>query len=803
MRDSAVANNHTLAVLEFDKIVEATAGFCLTPMGGERIRSRQPSSDRDWLDARCDELREMMRLVMVAGFPLQRVPDIRPHIEKSSLEGSFLDPAELLQIGDFLSGADALLNFAKTSKETAPRLEEYLESLSAVYPLRQAVARAITPEGEVSDSASPELSKIRREKRGARDAVVARLERLLAQRKTDPSRMDDLITLRNDRFVIPVREGDPSASEGIIQDRSSSGATLFIEPMGVVEFNNRLQRLGLEEAREVRRILLSLTALVRDNRDPLIDDVDSIGALDAIHALARFGLHTDGLVPDRAEGASITLREARHPLLVLRRARLPKEERSTIVPMSVAIGDKNTAIIVTGPNTGGKTVSLKTVGLLTLMAQAGWPVPAKDGTSVGVFDHVIADIGDEQSIESSLSTFSSHLMRINDALERSNDRTLVLLDELGAGTDPKEGAALGEAIISELTDRGTRLVVTTHHSALKTLPQHDPRIENASLVFDVKTLSPTYQFRVGLPGASYAIDIAKRLGVPQKVIDRALTLVDAQERDLTQLLNELDERLESIRNQQAELEDKRKAAESLEALYKSRVESLDKSASERKSEALAEAERIVETTRRDMEKLVREIRESQAEKDRVKESHHVIAERLDDIREQKRELVPVAKEPIAESGPIAAGDKVWIDAFKKEGEVVDIDAPRGKLKIRIGQFLYTLDRTAVTKVKSGESSEPPKLIPKVRIQTTTETGPELSLRGESAEDALILLDRYLDDAMLTGWQEVRIVHGKGEGILRRAVTDYLARDKRVESKRLGQWNEGADGVTIAKLRVEL
>lgn len=802
MSTASVANRHTLTVLEFDKIVEATAGFCLTPMGGERIRTRQPSSDRDWLDARCDELREMMRLVMIAGFPMQRVPDIRPHIEKSALEGVFLDPPELLQVGDFLSGVDALLGFAKSSKETAPRLEEYLESLSGVYPLRLAISKAITAEGEVSDSASPELSKIRREKRGARDAVVARLEKILAQRKTDPSRMDDLITLRNDRFVIPVREGDPSASEGIIQDRSSSGATLFVEPMGVVEFNNRLQRLGLEEAREVRRILLSLTELIRENRDPLLDDVDSIGALDAIHALARFGLHVDGLVPERAESPSVTLRDARHPLLVLRRARLPKEERTPIIPMSVAIGDKHTAIIVTGPNTGGKTVSLKTVGLLTLMAQAGWPLPCKDGTSVGVFEHVIADIGDEQSIESSLSTFSSHLMRINDALARSNDRTLVLLDELGAGTDPKEGAALGEAIISELTDRGTRLVVTTHHSALKTLSQHDPRIENASLVFDVKTLSPTYQFRVGLPGASYAIDIAKRLGVSQKVIDQALTLVDAQERDLTHLLNELDERLESIRVQQDELEQKRKSADSLEALFKSRVESLEKSASERKSEALAEAERIVETTRRDMEKLVREIRESQAEKERVKESHHVIAERLDEIREQKRELAPVEKEPEVLTGPIEAGDKVWVEAFKKEGEVVDIDAQRGKLKIRIGQFLYTLDRSAVTKVK-GQTSEPPKLVPKVRIHTTTETGPELQLLGESAEDALVLLDRYLDDAMLAGWQEVRIVHGKGAGILRRAVTEFLAHDKRVESKRLGQWNEGADGVTIAKLRVEL
>lgn len=800
MPDTSVANTHTLSVLEFDRIVDATAGFCLTPMGGERIRRRQPSADPDWVDARFAELREMMTLAATGGFPLHRLPDIRPHLEKSALDGAFLDPPELLQIGEFLQGVDALLAFARTSRESAPRLEEYLESLSAIYPLRQAISRSITPEGEVADSASPELAKIRREKRGARDAVVGRLERILAQRKTDPSRMDDLVTLRNDRFVIPVREGDPAAGEGIIQDRSSSGATLYVEPMAVVELNNRLQRLGLEEAREVRRILLVLTEQVRDNRDPLADDVDSIGALDAVHALARFGMHIDGIVPQRVATASITLRLARHPLLVLKAARLPKSERAPVVPMSLAIGDQHTAIIVTGPNTGGKTVALKTVGLLTLMAQAGWPLPVADGTAIGLFDHVIADIGDEQSIESSLSTFSSHLMRINDALARANGRTLVLLDELGAGTDPKEGAALGEAIIGELTERGTRLVVTTHHSALKTLSQHDPRIENASLVFDVKTLSPTYQFRVGLPGASYAIDIARRLGVSQTVIDRAMSLVDAQERDLTSLLNELDERLETLRTQQEDLEQKQRAAASLEELYKARVATLEKSASERKQEALAEAERIVEGTRREMENLVREIRETQAEKDKVKQSHHTITARLEDIRERKRELSPTPAAPEKLEGPLAVGDKVWIEAFRKEGEVIDLDTARGKVKVRIGDFLYALDRSAVSRVKGTATAEPAKPVTRIRVQSTTEIGPELSLRGETAEDALILLDRYLDDAILAGWQEVRIVHGKGEGILRRAVTEFLAKDKRVESRRLGEWNEGADGVTIARLK---
>ncbi|MEW5701711.1 MAG: endonuclease MutS2, partial [Candidatus Zixiibacteriota bacterium] len=774
------------------------AGMCLTAMGSEEIRRRLPTEDAVVLDRRRGELQEMLLVLVGEDFPLTRLPDIRPHLERSQHEGAHLDAAALLQIGEFLTGVDALLRFARVSREKCPCLEAHFEQLSAIYPLRAAIGRAISPEGDVADTASPELAKIRREKRGARDAVVTRLERLLAARKTDPARMDDLITLRNDRFVIPMREGDPAANDGVIQDRSSSGATLFVEPMSVVELNNRLRRLGLEEAREVERILLELTDLVREHRVALADDAQTIGTLDAIQALARFGLKVDGVVAERTDSATLTLREARHPLLILKSLRTPKEARAPVIPMSLSLGGRVTVVIVTGPNTGGKTVALKTVGLSVLMAQAGWPVPARIGTEIGTFGRVIADIGDEQSIESSLSTFSSHLLRIREALATADERTLVLLDELGAGTDPKEGAALGEAVIAALTERGARLVATTHHSALKTLSQHDSRIENASLVFDVKTLSPTYQFRVGLPGASYAIDIARRLGLPDAVVERALSLLGAQEKDMTQLLNELDERLTSLREQQAAAEQSRKAAVALEELFRSRVERLEKTEAERKGEALSEARRIVETTRREMEQLVREIRESQAEKARVKESHKKIDERLAGIRAEQQELAVPA--PPSDATPPAVGDRVWIAAFKKEGEVVDIDAERGKLKVRIGDFLYSLDQGSVARV---ESPSPPSSRPgQVRIQAETDVGPELSLRGFTAEDALETLDRYLDDARLAGWQEVRIIHGKGEGILRRAVNEFLTKDPRVESKRLGQWNEGGDGVTIAKLRAE-
>jgi DNA mismatch repair protein MutS2 len=576
--------------------------------------------------------------------------------------------------------------------------------------------------------------------------------------------------------------------------------------MAVVELNNRLRRVGMEESREMERILRELTDLVRENRYAISDDVTVIGDLDAIHAVARFGILTDGAVAGRLETAELSLLEARHPLLVLKsRKSTDGSPAFVVVPMTVALGSAATTIIVTGPNTGGKTVALKTVGLLVLMSQAGWPVPALHTTKIGVFRNVFADIGDEQSIESSLSTFSSHLGRINDAMATADDHSLVLLDELGAGTDPKEGAALGEAIIGELTDRGARLVVTTHHTALKTLAQHDTRIENAAVLFDPKTLSPTYQFRMGLPGASYAIDIARRLGLPDSVTRRADSLVDQQEKDLSRLLLELDERLDALRQSQEDAEKRQHAAEALEDLFRARMAKLEQIESKRKSEALAEAEEIVKSTRQEMERLVREIRETQAERQRVKESHHVIDERLHDIKKQRAEIKP--SKPAKEPGPLEVGDRVWIEAFKREGEVLSIDERRDQVKVQLGDFLYTIDRTAAERVSSTDATDstgtkPRKIVSGGYISLSSAVGPEVSLRGLSAEDALEMLDRYLDEARLAGWHEVRIVHGKGEGILRRAVGEFLSKDKRVVSKRLGQWNEGADGVTIAALRPE-
>jgi DNA mismatch repair protein MutS2 len=810
MSTDTIAETEVCSILEFDKIVNTTVGLCLTDMGAEKLRRRVPIADVVELDRLRGETGEMLTLLRSGGgFPVVRVPDIRAHLEEAALEGSFLDPAAFLQVGEFLSAVEALLRFAKITTDAFPRLEDHLEGLSALYPLRAAIERAITPEADVSDKASSELAKIRRDKRGARDAVVSRLERILSKRDTDPSRMDDLITLRNDRFVIPMREGDPAANDGVIQDRSSSGATLFVEPMNVVEFNNRLRGLTMEETREVQRILRGLTDLLREHRIAMHDNIAVYGDLDAIHAVAQFGVITDGEVANRVDGAELNLDEARHPLLVLkmRKARQAASDPKSVpavVPMSVTIDDGTTAIIVTGPNTGGKTVALKTVGLLTLMAQAGWPIPAKPESSVGVFERVIADIGDEQSIESSLSTFSSHLTRISHALNTANERTLVLLDELGAGTDPREGAALGEAIVTELTKRRARLMVTTHHTALKTLAQHDAHVENAAVLFDAKTLSPTYQFRIGLPGASYAVDIARRLGLPEHVTKLAESLVDEQEKDLSKLLLELDERLATVREQQEQMESSSKAAAALEDLFRARLAKLEQVEKERKSEALAEAESIVNETRQEMERLVREIRESQAERKRVKESHHVIQEKLTKIKQEK---IAVEKPgPVKEPGPLAVGDRVWMETFKREGDVVAIDVKRGQVKVQIGDFMYTMDRTAIERVKAGGSANQETGRVHMRqsgyMQSTPEVEPEISLRGMSAEDALDMLDRYLDEARLAGWQEVRIVHGKGQGILRRVVNEYLTRDERVTEKRLGQWNEGADGVTIAKLRPE-
>ena len=795
-------DRHTLEILEFGKITQSVAGFCLTEMGHEVSLANRPSNEYFFVKKNLAEAREMIDVLSKEGdFPLGRVADIRGAILKTSLEGNFLDPKELMAIADFLEMCQGLMKFSKVSQEKYPLLEEHLCRLTSGFAIVKKIRATIDEDGEVRDNASPELKKLRGEKRAVRDTIIDRLKKILAKKDPDPAWQEDIITLRNDRFVIPVRTGDLSPRDGVIQDRSSTGQTLFIEPFKVIELNNRLRQVLIEERQEVEKILRSLTRLVKRESEELIENVRVVGILDFLHARANWARNTQSRIPDLVDRPQFSIIDGRHPLLVLKTLEPGPEQAPPVVPITVKLGETFIALVVTGPNTGGKTVSLKTAGLLTLMTQAGLPIPAGDGTVMGVFGSVFADIGDEQSIESSLSTFSSHVRQIRNAVEQADERSLVLLDELGAGTDPREGAALGEAIISTLVEKDARVMCTTHYTALKTLSQNNPRIENAAVEFDKETLNPTYRLHLGIPGASYAIDIARRLGMPEEITARAGKLLGAQEVNLTQLLSELEDTLRKVREQEDELALRRKVTEELENLLRSRTEDLKRTEKEFKSKALTESEKIIHETKREMERLVREIRETQAEKKLVKEAHHLLERKAAETREQIGQLRdPPPPVPRRISGPISKGDRVWVAAFKKEGEVVDLFPDQQRIKLRLGNLLYTIEQVHCRRIDPAEPTRKEIRPSPIHYEVTSDIGSEISLRGESAEDALIVLDKYLDDAMLAGWEEVRIVHGKGEGILRRVVQELLANDKRVVSYRVADWNEGGLGVTCARLR---
>jgi len=795
-------DRHTLEILEFDKIIESIAGSCLTAMGREVVLASRPGSEFGPIKKNLAEAKEMIDVLAEEGnFPLGRTPDIRPAILKTSLEGIFLEPKELLAVAEFLEMSQSLMKFSRISEEKYPLLEEHLSRLVSGFALVKKIRSTIDEDGEVRDNASPELRKLRGEKRAVRDAIIDRLKKILAKKNPDPAWQEDVITLRNDRFVIPVRASDLSPRDGVIQDRSSTGQTLFVEPFKVIELNNRLRQVLIEERREIERILRSITRMVKSEAEPLTENVRVVGILDSLHARALWARTTEARVTELVDRPQLSISNGRHPLLVLKA--LEDGQENQVVPITVRLGESFIALVVTGPNTGGKTVSLKTVGLLTLMTQAGLPIPAGDGTVMGVFTSVFADIGDEQSIESSLSTFSSHVRQIRHALEKADLRSLVLLDELGAGTDPREGAALGEAIIASLVEKGARVMCTTHYTALKALSQNSTQIENAAVEFDKETLKPTYRLHLGIPGASYAIDIARRLGMPERITARANELLAGQELNLTKLLSELEESLRKVRQQEQELTHRHQIAEELERFLKDRTETIKQAEKKFKSEALAESEKIIHETKREMERLVREIRETQAGKELVKKAHRQLAQKAKETRARIEELKePPSVVPQAVTGPIKKGDRVWVEAFKKEGEVTDLFPDRQIVRLRIGNILYTIDEAHCQKIAAAEPRETEVRPSAVHYEVSTDVSSEISLRGLTAEDALLTLDKYLDEAILAGWQEVRIIHGKGEGILRRAVNDMLAADKRVVSQRVGEWNEGDLGVTIARLRKE-
>lgn len=788
---------HTIKVLEFPKIRELIRGMTLSPYGQIRADNLRPLFDRDEIILRMRQSSQMREIIRFEeAIPLIRIDDISELIEKSRIEGLNLEPKSLLKVKLFLDAICDLSTYGKAEDrdEKFPDIVQVIKSFHPKREIVKSIGKAIDSSGEVLDKASSALAKIRRDIGDSAAKIKNHLNKILSGRRKHSGWQDDVITIRDGRFVIPVLSSDFKQGKGIVHDKSHSGATLYVEPDSAIPINNKLRQLQQDEKIEISRILRELTAMIGQAADDITSDIDTYGNLDFIHACGNFALKIESHSPEIAEKGELNLIDARHPLLIY-----SAENHESIIPLSITLDRDNQGILVTGPNTGGKTVAIKTIGLLTIMAMSGLEIPADSKSRVGIYGKIFADIGDEQSLELSLSTFSSHIRNIIAAINEADQNTLVLFDEIGAGTDPKEGAALAEVITVTLLERGCNILATTHYSQLKTLPLEYPSLINASLEFDRVNLKPTFKLKLGVPGASYAIDIARRLGLPDEMADKSANLLGTRTRSLDKLIEKLDNDLEHIRNERNELDERLTKAKALEEYYLARKNHLDDKEKEFAEKQINELEKQVEDGRREIDKLVKNIRESQADSKQVKNSHKLLKNRSKEISDKKQKLNSKRQQ---DAKILSPGEIVWIEKFKTEGEVIEM-LDHKRAKVIIGKATMIVDTIDVNRRDKKSEGKKKKL--KSSGMANPSIGDdfrsEIMLRGMTVEEAIESLDKFLDNAIIAGVAQVYIIHGKGSGILRKNLTAYLKKHKVVDTIRIGDWNEGGHGVTIARLKV--
>lgn len=818
-------DDHALQVLEFEAVRHLLASLTGSPLGAERAMALAPVAAAEGAEALLDETTEARLLLAAAGAPpFGAVGDIRPALERSRVAGGHLEPAQLLAIAAALEAAEAFRAAFGRSGIAAPRLAATVARLTPPRGLAGEIRRCLTEDGAVRDEASPALARVRQRALSVREEVRTILLALVADPALQPVIAEPIVTLRNDRYVIPLRPGYRALLPGVVQDQSGSGQTLFVEPLAVVERNNELRTLARDEEEEVRRILAALTGRVRGDLPAIAGTLDALAHLDLACAKAALAERWQAARPRLRGDRRLRLLQARHPLLVEQQVatrqaqgrlgsarsgpKEPQEGRGEgegeVVPIDVVLGDGYTVLVITGPNTGGKTVALKTVGLLALMAQAGLHIPASGDSELPIYRRVFADIGDEQSIAQSLSTFSGHMGQIVKVLEAADGGSLVLLDELGAGTDPAEGAALGIAILEALQARGASVLASTHLDAIKAFAASHPAIENASVGFDLDSLRPTYTLFIGLPGQSYAIDIAARLGLPPALTQRSRHLLGETPLQVEALLARL-------REGEARLADLRAAAErdaAAAALARARHQELVQEASKRladlRRDARGRLEGIVAEARRRIESAVASIRAQAGEGEAIRAARRE-AEAIRDLADRG---FP-ASEEFAAPGPglapedLRPGLRVWIAHLGQMGSVlappvsggsVEVQLPLGKARVP----LETLSLPGPERAAEPALGGPPP--PILRRAEAPEVSLEINLIGATVEEAQARAQRYLDDAFLAGLRRVRIIHGKGSGALRRGIAAMLEGHPLVASFRLADFDEGGTGASIVTLQ---
>ncbi len=791
-------NEKALKSLEYYKIIQMLTEKASSPLGKELCRDLLPSVDLAQIQLMQAQTRDALsRLFQKGSISFGSVKDVRGSLKRLEI-GSTLGIIELLSICSLLENTSRVKAYSRNERGDHPAdsLDEMFEQLSPLTPLSTEIRRCILSEDEISDSASPGLLKVRRSMKIANDRIHTQLTSLVNGGARNYLQ-DAVITMRNGRYCIPVKAEYKGQVPGMIHDQSSTGSTLFIEPMAIVKLNNDIRELELQEQKEIEAVLAELSNQTAAYTDQIRDDLEIMVQLDFIFARASLAMDMNGTEPIFNTEHKIRLKQARHPLIPRKKA----------VPIDLRLGDDFDLLVVTGPNTGGKTVSLKTAGLLTLMGQAGLHIPAMDRSQLSIFHQVYADIGDEQSIEQSLSTFSSHMTNVVSFLKEADSDSLVLFDELGAGTDPTEGAALAISILSYLHEKGIRTMATTHYSELKVYALSTPGVENACCEFNVETLRPTYRLLIGVPGKSNAFAISSKLGLPDFIIEKAKQQISEQDESFEDVLTSLENSRVTIENERAQIETYKEQIEALKKQLETKQERLDERRDKILKNANEEARRILAETKEYADqtmKLFHKFQKDHVDTAAVEKERQNIRARMNKA-DNALSIKTAPKEPKKKlsSKDLSLGDMVRILSMNLTGTISSRPDSKGFLFVQTGIIrskVHISDLELVDEPVISSSALQKTGAGKIRMSKSSSVSTEINLLGKTVDEAIAILDKYLDDAYLAHLNQVRVVHGKGTGALRKGVHDYLRRNKRVASYRLGEFGEGDAGVTIVEFK---
>ncbi|MBN1777455.1 MAG: endonuclease MutS2 [Clostridiales bacterium] len=776
-------------VLEFDKIREKLAAYSVTPLGAALCLGLKPESDFDQVNHALNETQEAVTLTEYTnGNPIRTFENVSDELQLAR-KGAMLSPRSLLNIAGCMAAARAARVMLQKDDVRTPILTSLASLITVNQALEQEITGAILGDEEIADRASAELAQIRKKMRIVSDRVRDKLNGIIRGSGYAKFLQESIITVRNGRYCVPVKAEFRGSVPGLVHDQSSTGATLFIEPMSVVELGNDLKQLQAQEQKEITRILQALTDQVGAYADELTSNIDILAKLDFAFAKAMLARNMDAVQPEINANGFISIIRGRHPLL----------DPQTVVPCNIYIGKGFTTLVITGPNTGGKTVTLKTVGLLTLMMQSGLHVPAETGTELAVFDHVYADIGDEQSIEQSLSTFSGHMKNIVEILDQVRGNDLALFDELGAGTDPTEGAALAQTILMFMLDRSIRTLATTHYSELKVFAMSTEGAENASVEFDIETLRPTFRLSIGIPGKSNAFEISHKLGLDAELIENARELLSKNDVRFEDVIANAEYHRGVAEKERAIAETARQETVRLRDEAEKLRDRIEDKRSENIRRARDDAKRILENAKKEAEVVLADLKKMRKNASAPDAEAIALRKRLNDgidklSEELTRETVSTHQAPMT----VRVGEHVEIVHLKTRGTVLSLPNSKGEVEVQAGILKV---KAHISQLRVLETKQKKQSAVNARTGALTRNVPlELDIRGHAVDEALPEIDRYLDEAILAGMHEVNIIHGKGTGVLRRGVQQHLKTHMNVKTYRLGAYGEGEDGVTVVTLK---